>query len=70
MNATASWLIFVGGDLGPRLLPFGSLAGLLWRDALRREGQAVSYRTFAHVGIVTTVPPLLVGALVVDALAG
>lgn len=60
----------VGGDLGPRLLPFGSLAGLLWLDALRREGVAVSYRSFAHVGIVTTVPPLLVGALVVDALAG
>ena len=58
----------VGGDLGPRLLPIGSLAGMLWLDALRRQGVLISYRTFAHVGIVTTVPALLVGALVVYAL--
>lgn len=58
----------VGGDLGPRLLPIGSLAGMLWLDALRRQGVTISNRTFAHVGIVTTVPALLVGALVVYAL--
>ncbi len=59
----------VGGDLGPRLLPIGSLAGLLWLDALRRQGIRVSFRTFARVGMVTTIPSVIIGALVVEALS-
>lgn len=59
----------VGGDLGPRLLPIGSLAGLLWLDALRRQGIRVSFRTFARVGLVTTIPSVIIGALVVEALS-
>jgi arsenical pump membrane protein len=38
----------VGGDLGPRLLPTGSLAGLLWLERLRREGVAVSLRRYVR----------------------
>jgi arsenical pump membrane protein len=48
----------VGGDLGPRLLPIGSLAGLLWLDALRREGVEVGTREFVRVGALVTVPAL------------
>lgn len=50
----------VGGDLGPRLFPMGSLAGLLWLEMLRRAGVAVSVRRFVLVGVVATVPTLLV----------
>jgi arsenical pump membrane protein len=49
----------VGGDLGPRLLPIGSLAGLLWLHALRRADVAVPLRTFIYVGAVVTIPSLL-----------
>ncbi|MBS1120872.1 MAG: arsenic transporter [Deltaproteobacteria bacterium] len=49
----------VGGDLGPRLLPIGSLAGLLWTHALRRQGIAVPLWTFVKVGFVVTVPSLI-----------
>ena len=49
----------VGGDLGPRLLPFGSLAGLLWLDALKQQGLEIPMRRFVAVGVLTGVPALL-----------
>lgn len=49
----------VGGDLGPRLLPIGSLAGLLWLHALRRAGVHVPLATFVRIGLVVTVPSLI-----------
>lgn len=48
----------VGGDLGPRLFPMGSLAGLLWLEMLRRAGIEVSVRRFVLVGLVSTLPAL------------
>lgn len=48
----------VGGDLGPRLLPMGSLAGLLWIELLHRQGVHISVRRFAAVGVLVTVPTL------------
>jgi arsenical pump membrane protein len=48
----------VGGDLGPRLLPIGSLAGLLWTHQLRQKGVVVPLATFVRVGLVVTVPSL------------
>ncbi len=50
----------VGGDLGPRLLPIGSLAGLLWLHALRRAGVHLPLRTFVRVGAIVTIPSLAV----------
>jgi arsenical pump membrane protein len=49
----------VGGDLGPRLLPIGSLAGILWLHSLRRAGIHVRLATFVRVGAVVTVPSLI-----------
>jgi arsenical pump membrane protein len=49
----------VGGDLGPRLLPIGSLAGILWLHALRRAGVHVPLATFVRVGVIVTVPSLI-----------
>jgi arsenical pump membrane protein len=48
-----------GGDIGPRLLPSGSLAGLLWLAACRQAGIRVRLRWFVSVGAVTLVPALL-----------
>lgn len=48
----------IGGDLGPRLLPMGSLAGLLWLDALRRQDVSISLGQFIRVGVLVTVPSL------------
>jgi len=48
----------IGGDLGPRLLPIGSLAGLLWFERLHREGVEVSLATFVKVGAFVALPSL------------
>lgn len=54
----------VGGDLGPRLLPIGSLAGLLWLHALRRAGVDLPLGTFVRVGAIVTIPSLAVSLAV------
>jgi arsenical pump membrane protein len=58
----------VGGDLGPRLLPIGSLAGLLWMHALKQQGVTISLRTFAGVGALVTIPSLIISLVVLWAL--
>jgi arsenical pump membrane protein len=49
----------IGGDLGPRLLPMGSLAGLLWLECLRRFSIPIKLRQFVTLGILVTLPTLL-----------
>ena len=49
----------VGGDLGPRLLPIGSLAGLLWTASLRHQGVTIPLGTFVRVGTIVTLPSLV-----------
>lgn len=58
--------VLVGGDLGPRLLPVGSLAGLLWLDCCRRRGVVVALRQFVRVGVVATIPTLAVSLLLLS----
>ncbi len=48
----------VGGDLGPRLLPMGSLAGLLWLEMLRRNGVEIGIGRFVTIGVVVTIPTM------------
>ena len=50
----------VGGDIGPRLLPIGSLAGLLWIDLLRRHHVHISLAAFVRLGTLVLVPTLAV----------
>lgn len=65
MNAFAA---LVGGDLGPRLLPLGSLASLIWYDALRRHDVEVKVSTFVKLGGALTAPPLVLALAVLSAL--
>jgi arsenical pump membrane protein len=48
----------VGGDIGPRLLPIGSLAGLLWMDLLRRSGVEIPIGRFVRLGALILLPTL------------
>ncbi len=48
----------IGGDIGPRLLPIGSLAGLLWTDLLRRSNVDITIGKFFRLGTLVLVPTL------------
>jgi arsenical pump membrane protein len=54
----------VGGDLGPRLLPMGSLAGLLWIEMMRRLGVDIRTWTFVRTGFLVTIPALVLSLVV------
>jgi len=58
----------VGGDIGPRLLPIGSLAGLLWVDLLRRHGIKVGVWQFFRLGTLVLVPTLALSLLMLWAM--
>jgi arsenical pump membrane protein len=65
---TRAFAALVGGNLGPRILPVGSLAALLWFDMLRRHNVVVRASTFVRVGLALTVPTLIVSLTVLWAI--
>ena len=50
--------LLIGVDLGPNLSVTGSLATILWLQAILREGEDVGFWRFLKVGTVTMVPAL------------
>jgi arsenical pump membrane protein len=58
--------LLIGVDLGPNLSITGSLATILWLNAIRREGENVSFLMFLKVGALVMLPALVlaVGARV------
>lgn len=61
--------LLIGVDLGPNLSVTGSLATILWLQAIRREGEDVSFLAFLKVGAVA-MPLALLAALGMRLLIG
>jgi arsenical pump membrane protein len=53
----------LGADIGPNFSVVGSLATLIWLTEVRREGLAVSGRTYVRIGVIATLPALLVATV-------
>jgi arsenical pump membrane protein len=58
------WAVLVGVNFGPVLLVTGSLASLLWLDAMGRLGVPVTPREFTRVGLRVGLPAALAAGIV------
>ena len=56
--------IVIGSNLGANITIIGALAGLMWLHLIREKGYEFHALEFTKLGLIVTIPTILVAALV------
>lgn len=59
----ATYATIIGSNIGAYLTPIGALAGIMWLNIVKRNGEEISFLKFMRYGAVVAIPVMAVALL-------